>query len=288
MDEGGAEGDEEDGRHHEEEDGENEFDAEFAGGFLSGEAAAGADEPGVGAQGGAKAGAEAVGVSEHHGEFFEFAGVGAAAEFEEDFGAGASGPEFELDLLEFGAEVGVEVADLAAGFNEGAVEGLPGFDAEQEQVEGGGQGEVDAFGALADAVFEDALGEKEPEAAGADGGENGELEVFPDDEGGPAGDDGEEGGGGGLDAVEEADGVGSAVAGGDELFAQGADVFLGRRGDFAEEEHRAEERAPTLLGGGGLGRLGGDAPAECKQHGAHTGHDEEEEGDGEGNFAHGA
>lgn len=72
LDDGGPEGDEEDGGHDEEKDGEDQLDAEFAGGFLGGEFAAGANIAGVAAQGRTEAGAEAVGIDEHHGEFFEF------------------------------------------------------------------------------------------------------------------------------------------------------------------------------------------------------------------------
>lgn len=191
-----------------------------------------------------------------------------------------------MDLLKFGADFGVEVAEFPAGFDEGAVERLSGFDTEEHEIEGGGEGGVDAIGSFADLEFEDAFGEEESESAGADGGEGGEAEVFPNEEGGPAGDDGDADRGGGFRAVEEADGVGTAIAGGDELFTEGTGAAAGRGGDFADEEDGAEQWAPAGGGGGIADGLGGKAPAEQEQDRAHTSHHEEEEEEGEDEFAH--
>lgn len=191
-----------------------------------------------------------------------------------------------MDLLEFGTDFGVEVAEFLAGFDEGAVERLSGFDAEEHEIEGGGERGVDAFGAFADLEFEDAFGEEESESAGTDGGEDGEAEVFPNEERRPAGDDGDADGGGGLGAIEEADGVGAAVTGGDELFAECAGAAPGRGCDFADEEDGAEQGAPAGGGGGIADGLGGEAPAKQEQNRANAGHHEEEEEKSEDEFAH--
>src|SRR5579871_5072680 len=91
----GAERDENHRRENQEKDGEDEFDGDLAGFFLSGLAEAGSQITGMGAERGAEGGAEAVGIDQDQCEFFDFGVAGAGDQVAQGFLASGVGSKLQ-------------------------------------------------------------------------------------------------------------------------------------------------------------------------------------------------
>jgi hypothetical protein len=107
---GWAYGDENQGGHYEQDEGDNHFDGRFSGLFFGALAALGAQGIGMHAQGLGNAGSEAVGLNQGCYQRANVIYSGALGQIAERLDARFSGASFEVEEMEFSAQFGVGVA----------------------------------------------------------------------------------------------------------------------------------------------------------------------------------
>ena len=137
-------GDEEERDQNENDEGRDHLDGGFGGLLFGALAAGGAQGIGVNAQGLGDAGAEAVGLDERADQGANVIDAGAVDEIAQGFGAGLAGAHFEVDEMEFVAEIGMGVMQIFADAHQGLIEGESGFDADDGEIESIGQSDADA------------------------------------------------------------------------------------------------------------------------------------------------
>ena len=81
------------------------------------------------------AGAEAVGLDESADQGADVIDAGAIDEIAQGFGAGFAGAHFEVDQMEFVAEIGMSVVKILTDTHESLIEGESGFDADDGEIE---------------------------------------------------------------------------------------------------------------------------------------------------------
>jgi hypothetical protein len=106
------------------------------GGLLFGAlAAGGAQGIGMNAESLSDAGAEAVGLNESADQGADVIDTGAINQIAQGLGPGFAGTHFEVDQMEFVAEIGMSVVEILADAHERLIEGESGFDADDGEVE---------------------------------------------------------------------------------------------------------------------------------------------------------
>ena len=115
--------------------GRDHFDGGLGGLLFGALAAGGAQGIGMNTESLGDAGAEAVGLDERADEGANVIDSGAVDEIAQGFGAGFAGAHFEVDEMEFVAEIGVGVVEILADAHQGLIEGESGFDADDGEIE---------------------------------------------------------------------------------------------------------------------------------------------------------
>ena len=88
------------------------------------------------------AGAEAIGLNQCTHKRADVVNAGAIDQVAEGLGAGLAGAHFEVDQMEFIAQIGMGMVQILADAHQGLVERQAGFDADHGEVEGVGQAEA--------------------------------------------------------------------------------------------------------------------------------------------------
>ena len=127
---GGADGDENEGGHDEQDEGDDHFNGGLGGLFFGALAAFGAQRVGMDAEGLGDAGSEAVGLNEGSDEGANVVDAGAFGEVAESLDAGLSGASFEVEEMEFSAQFGMGGLQVFADAHHGLIERQAGFDAD--------------------------------------------------------------------------------------------------------------------------------------------------------------
>src|SRR5262249_41898727 len=109
------------------------------------------------------------------------------AETTEGLHAAAAGLQFEIELRQLAAQIGVHVFEPAAGIGDGSIESLPGFQPEDHEVEGGWKRLTQAPGARTDSRAEDAVGQQEADSGSTEHGERKKREIAANVERGRSG-----------------------------------------------------------------------------------------------------
>ena len=144
LDYGGADGDEDQRGHHEEDERDDHFYGGLGGLFFGALAAFGAQGIGVDAQGLSDAGSEAIGLNQGADQGADVVDAGALGEIAQSFDARLAGAGFEIEEMEFGAQFGMRVAEVVADAHHGLIERQSGFDADYGEIECVGKAEADA------------------------------------------------------------------------------------------------------------------------------------------------
>ena len=134
LDECRADGDEEERNQNKNDEWGDHFDGSLGGLLFGALAAGGAQGIGMNAESLRDAGAEAVGLDEGADQGADVIDTGAVDEIAESFGARLAGAHFEVDEMEFVAEIGMGVMEILADAHESLIEGESGFDADDGEI----------------------------------------------------------------------------------------------------------------------------------------------------------
>src|SRR3984893_16682436 len=145
---GWAYGDENQGGHYKQDEWDDHFDGRFGGLFFGALAALGAQGIGMHAQGLGNAGSEAVGLNQGCYQRANVIDASAFGQIAERLDARFSGASFEVEEMEFSAQVRVGVAEVLAHSHHGLIERQARCHADDGQIQCVGKAEANQALAL--------------------------------------------------------------------------------------------------------------------------------------------